>query len=272
MEALAGSFFRTALLLVLFTSAGAENMDTYVAVGGSLELLPPKATPEGLTSILWKHNGNLVAEWVDTLVPTKYYGRFEHRTKLDIVNGHLEISKMTKDDAGLYIVEINNRVQSGGYSTSVLNKVPKPEVVLRTLTCNPASENCSLTCEGDVSGAGVVTYSWKEDDGDWMTLEKSFTAEARKVRSVKTVSCQMKNRVSEDESVPFKNPLFQEEKPISVGGWVAAVIILLALVILGVLVYYFKGDEIRKCFEKPQPAGAAGQRLKLDGANTATHG
>ncbi|KAF3707901.1 T-lymphocyte surface antigen Ly-9 [Channa argus] len=205
METLKGSCLIATLLLVLFSSARAENKATYFAVGGSLEMMPHEATPGGITSILWKHNGNLIAEWVDKIVPLKYYGRFEHRTTLDIANGNLEITKMTEGDAGLYIVEINNRVQSGGYDATMLvvNKVPKPEVVLRTQTCNSDSESCNLTCEGDTTGAGLVTYSWKVGDGNWNeSFGKTFTAKADEFLSGKTLSCRMKNPVSEDESIP----------------------------------------------------------------------
>jgi len=40
------------------------------------------------------------------------------------------------------------------------------------LTCSPESGPCNLTCEGNITGAGPVTYSWKTGDREWKESEK----------------------------------------------------------------------------------------------------
>uniref|UniRef100_A0A3B4TNU7 Ig-like domain-containing protein n=1 Tax=Seriola dumerili TaxID=41447 RepID=A0A3B4TNU7_SERDU len=193
------------------TLVSTQTIASYSEVGGTLSLSPPFS--EVITSILWKHDTDLVVEWVRNEMD--YYGKFVGVATLDTTTARLEIKNMSKVYAGLYTVEINNQVQSQSYNVSVIKKVPKPEVAFKPLRCSPALDNCNLTCDGDTSEAGPVTYSWREGDGE-----------------VKTFSCQMKNPVSEKESEPQGNPFFQEISESSDGGKIAAGVIGL-LAILG---------------------------------------
>ncbi|XP_039994557.1 SLAM family member 9-like isoform X2 [Xiphias gladius] len=203
------------LSVLLLNSASAQNTNVFFPEGGTLNLSLPVS--EALSSVLWKHNGNLVVEMVNS--DLEYYGRFENRTTLNQNTGRLEIKNITEADSGSYSVEINNKVQSQGYDVTVLKKVPKPEVVVRPLTCAPALERCSLSCEGDTRGDGTVTYSWKQGDGEWKQEERSITiANSEEIKGVKTFSCRMNNPVSEAESEPHQNPLFQDETLFSPGG------------------------------------------------------
>ncbi|XP_023259931.1 lymphocyte function-associated antigen 3-like [Seriola lalandi dorsalis] len=194
------------LLFVMLNSAQAQTIESYSEVGGTLILTPPFSG--AITSILWKHDGNLVVELVGNEVD--YYGKFRGMATLDTTTGRLEIKNMNKIYAGWYTVEINNQVQSQEYNVELIKKVPKPEVAFKPLACSPALLNCTMTCDGDTSEAGPVTYSWREGDGDWIPGEKDRDIKNdEETKKVKTFSCQMKNPVSEEESEPQDNPFFQ---------------------------------------------------------------
>uniref|UniRef100_A0A7N6C4H2 Immunoglobulin V-set domain-containing protein n=1 Tax=Anabas testudineus TaxID=64144 RepID=A0A7N6C4H2_ANATE len=136
------------LLLVVFSgdSAHAEVKPVYFGLGRSLNLSLPVATTERLTSLLWKFNDNLLAEWVENVIPLEYYGRFKGRTTLDVNTGRLIITNMGKEDIGLYSVEVNNRVQDDKYRATVVEEVPKPEIVVQPLNCGPQPINILCTC------------------------------------------------------------------------------------------------------------------------------
>ncbi|KAF3707902.1 hypothetical protein EXN66_Car001075 [Channa argus] len=91
----------------------------------------------------------------------------------------------------------------------MIQKVPKPEISVQPLMCSSGSDSCTLTCEGNVTKAEPVTYSWKMEEEDWKESGKSIIiSNTEKTQSVKTFSCQMKNPVSEEESETRSNPFF----------------------------------------------------------------
>ncbi|XP_045921159.1 uncharacterized protein LOC123980681 [Micropterus dolomieu] len=209
METQTGVWLLAALLLALLNSSLAE--DKYFVVGGNLELRP-KLTAAAISNILWKHNGNLLAEWVQGKIELTYYGSFNGRTTLNTTTGRLEIKNMVEADAGQYVVEINSHAQSPSYDVKMIKEVPKPEVVLRPVSCNGDSEECTLSCDGDTGGVEPVTYSWKEGDGDWKESGKDLKINKTQT-DVETFSCKIKNPVSEKESEPKNNPFFQRNLP-----------------------------------------------------------
>ncbi|XP_071336022.1 lymphocyte function-associated antigen 3-like [Trachinotus anak] len=223
----------TVLVLLVLNSALAQK-HSYSEVGGTLVLTPLVSAP--ITSILWKHEGILVAEWMNADV--NYHGMSRGRTTLNTTTGRLEIKNMTESYAGLYTVEINNKVQSQGYNVEVIKRLSKPEVVQRPLSCSTASDSCTLSCgNGDSSGAGPVTYSWKKDDGQWVQEGKNKSIiYNEETKRIKTFSCQMKNPVSVEQSDPHQNPFFQGKPPI----W--EVLILMAFLgVCGYLVWRKQG-------------------------------
>lgn len=115
----------TALLLAVSGSALAQEEPAYFGVGGSLVLSFHVTLDERITSIQWKYNNQLLAEWVEGKVDLKYYGRFNGRTTLHRTTACLEIKDMGKADTGMYSVEIN-RVQTVCYNVKVARKVPTP--------------------------------------------------------------------------------------------------------------------------------------------------
>ncbi|XP_039640078.1 uncharacterized protein LOC120548121 [Perca fluviatilis] len=216
MEKLTGCW----LLLTALTFALAQDTPTYFKDGGELtmDLRPPP--PEPLYNILWKRSGDLVAEWIkdqvtgSVLVPLTYYRTFRDRTTLDLTTGRLVIKHMTKADTGVYSVEVNNKVQNERYNAVWIQEVPQPEVEPRPLTCCPTSHNCTLTCDADITEpAGPVTYSWKEGDGEWKESGKDLVITKSETSDVKTFTCRIQNPVSERDSKPENNWLFEKKSP-----------------------------------------------------------
>ncbi|XP_040905527.1 uncharacterized protein LOC121189460 isoform X3 [Toxotes jaculatrix] len=202
------------LLLAVLNSASARHEERYQAAGGTLIMVPPYSG--SITSILWKYNGNLVAEWLSSNL--EYYGTFKDRTTLNTTTAHLKITDMREADSGLYTVEINFMAQDQEYDVKVIKKVFKPDVRARPLTCASDSKSCDLVCDGDTTGAEPVTYSWKKGDGGWITGEQNMTIKNdEETRRVETFSCQMKNPVSEKDSDPYKNPFSEKQDGSSVG-------------------------------------------------------
>uniref|UniRef100_A0A669D4L9 Ig-like domain-containing protein n=1 Tax=Oreochromis niloticus TaxID=8128 RepID=A0A669D4L9_ORENI len=201
------------LLLVVVANVSfcqAQTVEKYIKVGETLQLSPQPVSAE-ITSILWKYDKYLLAEWVKDAIDLTYYSKFKVRTTLNTTTGVLEIRNMTAADTGLYSVEINNQVQSQVYQTVEIEDVPQPEVILQPLACDRSS-TCGLKCYGDITNAGPVTYSWKKDDGEWEEGQDRRDLSKLEKDSVKTFTCRMKNPVSQKESKPFQNP-FHQEKP-----------------------------------------------------------
>ncbi|XP_029923337.1 carcinoembryonic antigen-related cell adhesion molecule 2-like isoform X2 [Myripristis murdjan] len=196
-------------VLLLELTEGAEKV--YSAEGGKVTLepiVPDQFKP--LTSILWKHNRNMVVEWIKNLNSTDYYGMFDGHTNLDIETGHLEISTWAHTYSGFYSVEFNGQLQSKLYTVHVIKKVPKPTVGVRPLSCSSTSSSCTLSCEGGTPEAEPITYSWRRDEGKWTQSSKLMNI-TKDDHHVKKFSCQMKNPVSVEESDPRKNPFYPEK-------------------------------------------------------------
>ncbi|XP_035847921.1 T-lymphocyte surface antigen Ly-9-like [Sander lucioperca] len=204
------------LLLAVLNSALAQNKLTtkYFTDGGELTLdLRPPPPPGPLGDVLWKIDGNLVAEWVKDIVPVTYYRNFIGRTTLNVTTGRLVIKDMTKADMGVYSVEVNRKVQNERYNAVWIKEVPQPEIWIRPLTCSNDSDSCTLDCEANITEpAGPVTYSWKKGDGEWKESGKDLDITKNGTLDVETFTCRIQNPVSERDSKPKRNPLLEEKR------------------------------------------------------------
>ncbi|XP_038854198.1 T-cell surface antigen CD2-like isoform X2 [Salvelinus namaycush] len=205
----------------------------YLKVGGELVLTPDKSTvPDPITSILWRHGRNKVAEW-DQGFGLDIYGAFKERTTLDQTTGELRIKGLMKTDSGVYSVEFNSKQPDKTYKLSVIKAVPKPTI---TSSCNANQTSCTLTCEGDTTDAEPVTYSWKVGERAWEVLYKqrnvSKSNTGKSTNGYKYI-CKLKNAVSEEVSEVFG------PESSSIGAVVALVVCLIVVfaVITGMLVW-----------------------------------
>uniref|UniRef100_A0A3P8T786 Ig-like domain-containing protein n=1 Tax=Amphiprion percula TaxID=161767 RepID=A0A3P8T786_AMPPE len=191
------------LLLEALISAEAQNTLRYLEVGGKL-VLRPEPVSGGITSITWKLKGGIVGEWNKETLPLEFSPAFQGRASMDTTTGVLEISNMMKNHSGLYTVEINDRVQEGGYDVEVIKQVPEPEAFMRPPTCTQSSESCFLSCDGDITEAGPVTFYFKKGGGGWEEGEQNIKIiNDEDTRAVATFSCRMKNPVGEKDSEPY---------------------------------------------------------------------
>uniref|UniRef100_A0A4W5JP82 Ig-like domain-containing protein n=1 Tax=Hucho hucho TaxID=62062 RepID=A0A4W5JP82_9TELE len=176
------------------------DRDLYHKVGGELLLKPDKSTvPDPITSILWKHGKNKVAEWDKDFGGLDIYAAFINRTTLNQTTGELRITGLTKTDSGVYSVEFNSKLLDKTYTRFA---VPKPTI---TSSCNPDKTSCILTCEGDTTDAQPITYSWNVGEGAWAALDKQlnvFKSDTGKSTNSYKYICKINNTVSEEVSEP----------------------------------------------------------------------
>ncbi|XP_034092687.1 SLAM family member 7-like [Gymnodraco acuticeps] len=194
-------------LLVLASLRPASTEEKFIKEGGSVTLDLRPAPSDPITIIQWKFQDSILAEWVEDVLPLAH--NREH-IKLDIASGRLAMEKMTKAEEGVYSVEVNNLVQKVTYNVMFIKDVPKPDIWIAPLTCSHESDQCTLSCEGNTTGAEPITYSWKTGDGEWKESGKVMPITQEDHGHVKTFTCKMKNPVSEEESDPLPNRLLRE--------------------------------------------------------------
>uniref|UniRef100_A0A667X7G3 Ig-like domain-containing protein n=1 Tax=Myripristis murdjan TaxID=586833 RepID=A0A667X7G3_9TELE len=190
--------------------AGAEKQ-VYLADGGKLILESPiPAELKPLRRILWKYNGDMVVEWVEKLGSVEYYGAFQGHTTLDRKTARLEINDLTLIYSGVYSLELNDQLQSETYKVIVISKyrVSKPTVRVEPPFCSSTSSLCKLSCNGGIQEAEPISYSWRQDTGDWTESSKLMDI-TKNDNHVENFFCQMKNPVSEEESEPWKNEFYK---------------------------------------------------------------
>ncbi|XP_029377433.1 uncharacterized protein LOC115055630 [Echeneis naucrates] len=249
-------------LLAVLNCALAEDKHVYVALNDTLVMKPRLS--EQITTILWKHEGNLLAEWDNGNM--EFFGDFKGRTNLDSKTGEVKIKSVTSAQSGLYTTEINNNVQKNRFKVSVIQKVPEPEIVVKPLACSKALDNCTLHCDKATGEYEPVTYEWKDDDGEWVagTKEKLIKKDSHKI---KTFSCKLKNPVSERVSGIFKNPFYYEFQHAAV----ITVIVILPFLIAGVILY-LKRESIRNICandtNRPKETAPTTENEQLDEAKS----
>ncbi|XP_071186103.1 CD48 antigen-like isoform X6 [Salvelinus alpinus] len=228
-------------------------------VGGELVLKPDKSTvPHSITSILWKHGKNKVAEWDNGFGGLDIYGAFKERTTLDQTTGELRISGLMKTDSGVYSVEFNSKLLDKTYKLSVIKAVPKPTI---TFSCNANKTSCTLTCEGDTTDAEPVTYSWKVGEGAWEVIGKQLIVSqsdtGKSTNSYKYI-CKLKNDVRGEGEVsePVGQVFGSEPSEIDVGVVVGVVVTIVALVAIVITAAEASGSNSPKYDSTPETKGS----------------
>ncbi|KAK9523933.1 hypothetical protein VZT92_017814 [Zoarces viviparus] len=190
------------LCLLLAVSSADSEIESYRKVGDEAVLRPDISfVTSTITSINWKQDGNIAADWEG--LETDYYRQFVERGSLNTTNGVLTITGLTPMDSGLYTSEINSEKKTPGLRLIVISPVPQPAV---SKSCDAESTSCTLTCDGDTTGAGPVTYRWTPGDDVW-TESRELRIAKNGSSGVKEFSCELRNPVSEESSLPIPNPL-----------------------------------------------------------------
>ncbi|KAL1022160.1 hypothetical protein UPYG_G00022900 [Umbra pygmaea] len=217
-------------------------------LGGELVLMPDISTVTGpISNIIWKLHRDKVAEW-DNDFGEEIYGRFKLRTTLNRTTGLLKITGLTKEDNGVYSLEINSKLLDKTYTLSVIKAVPKPEIIV---FCTPNKISCLLTCEGDTADSGLLKYSWKlGDTGSWeytkyKELNVSRSETSRSNNGYK-YTCKMENAVSQEVSMPVYNVFGSDSTGVRtrdiLGGVFGFFICVLLFVCLGICYRKKKGE------------------------------
>lgn len=233
------------VLLAALSLAVTEDNVTFFTEGDALDLDVRPSNLEPIKNILWKFNGNLLAEWIKDKVPVEFYRSFKGRSTLDTKNGRLVVNSMSQADRGVYSVEINSNVQSVSYTAKWIKIVPQPEAGLKPLVCTSSSKECNVSCDGDTKDAEPITYHWKMGAKDWKLLGKSIAINHIKNAYDKNFTCRMTNPLSEKVSETIINPFYLEDEPepVSVVGIVLGVLFLLLALGVGVGVGMWKYER-----------------------------
>uniref|UniRef100_A0A8C7PD13 Ig-like domain-containing protein n=1 Tax=Oncorhynchus mykiss TaxID=8022 RepID=A0A8C7PD13_ONCMY len=222
----------------LYVAQKLVSGDLYLKVGGELVLKPDKSTvTDPITSILWKHGKNKVAEWDKDFGGLDIYAAFKERTTLDQTSGELRIRGLKKTDSGVYSVEFNSKLLHKTYTLSVIKAVPKPTI---TSSCNPDKTSCTLTCEGDTTDAEPVTYSWEEGERVSKVLDKELSV-SKSTNGIK-YTCKLSNAVSSNVSEPVGEVFGPERSSIGAVVTLVVVAIVAFAVIIGFLVWKKKTE------------------------------
>lgn len=233
-----GNVWLAGLIVLCFGLTSAQIQ--YISLGGKLELRPPPGSATDITGVQWRHGDNIAAEWQkgDTAVDT--YNNFKTRAALNTTTGYLTVSDMTREEAGEYSLVLNNNHLPQKYKVEVIKAVPVPNVWVQ-----PTKDRYELSCEGDVKGAGPVTYFWNlGKDRSWVEMAMKVEVKKNETTHMESFSCKIKNPVSEKESKPEANPFYPKSEGSS-GLEALAIIPIVALIVL-IGVGYWKKDPIKK--------------------------
>ncbi|XP_026218847.1 uncharacterized protein LOC113163990 [Anabas testudineus] len=191
-------------LLLAAVPALCENI-IYKKIGDEV-VLEPGSVSEPIKSLTWKVDVNLAMMWDGKEVDS--FRQFKERGSLNTTTGQMTITGLTPSDSGTYTAE-SKEIKNEPVRLIVISAVPVPSV---NLSCNDEKTSCTLTCDGNTTDAGEVKYAWKSDDSIIANLlDKTHHITKDSSNGTETFSCEMKNPVSEESSMPFPNPLFTNE-------------------------------------------------------------
>ncbi|XP_067116990.1 CD48 antigen-like [Osmerus mordax] len=226
----------------------------YFQLKGKLELTPG-SPPESGSSITWKLQSNKVIEY-EPLFSEKsdVYGRFKDRATLDTATGQLEITDLTKEDSGVYTVEVRSKV-TGKYTVDVIRNISATPKISQNPECDIHPVDCILTCEVSyTTDAEPVTYSWKEGTGPWQRSSDKYL-KLNVTDAGKKFFCKIENPISEKDSVSYEIP------PVPALIWIYIIVFVACLLAIIVVLYILslfisrlktKREKLLKCLGCPK--------------------
>ncbi|KAF0045933.1 hypothetical protein F2P81_002462 [Scophthalmus maximus] len=123
--------------------------------------------------------------------------------------------------------------------------VPVPTV---TTSCDEKA-GCTLTCEGNTTGAEPVAYKWKSDDTELKPTSKDHHVKKENSPGIKEFSCELVNPVSRESSRPIPNPFIADmPRNLNINTGLAVFLCLLVAVLL--LVFIHRGTSGVWFFQK----------------------
>uniref|UniRef100_A0A4W6DM52 Ig-like domain-containing protein n=1 Tax=Lates calcarifer TaxID=8187 RepID=A0A4W6DM52_LATCA len=158
------------------TLSGFADTPVYEKVGGTAVLSPGSVTGP-ITNIMWKHDTDIAMGWFDG--ETEAYRQFKERGSLNASTGNLTITRLTRNDSGIYTSEINNKITSKT-QLRVISPVSKPTI---SVQCDDQRTHCNWTCAGATEDAEPITYNWVAFDAT-----ENIVTKERTITEVSTVS------------------------------------------------------------------------------------
>lgn len=200
-------FFSIGVALLCFghNFAWAATEEAYFGLGKSLELKPPGTYT--ISSVEWRHNDDIAAEWTGPGAAEEYYRNFKGRAVLDKGTGVLKLSNMTEAEAGEYSVEINGKRLDVQFLVKSVGEIQKVDLWVK-----PKDGQRELDCSTNLTNVGPVTYSWDTfGNGSWFESGRKLVLQNNETtQAVKTFSCKIRNPVGEKESEQVDNPFYKE--------------------------------------------------------------
>ncbi|KAM3585123.1 uncharacterized protein V6R79_008125 [Siganus canaliculatus] len=195
----------------LFWAAVATHAEpVYKKLGDTVILKPDATSGTGtITEILWKHGPDLAAQLDGGEIDI--YTHFEGRSSVNSSSGEMTITALTREDSGVYTVELNSGPPSAT-KLIVIAPVPTPTVML---SCDNDMTSCVLTCDGNTTDAEPVTYRWIPDHPE-ASRERRITKEDSGDQP--EFSCEMENPVSQMRSQTIANPFTRDREDPAVEG------------------------------------------------------
>ncbi|XP_062397549.1 uncharacterized protein LOC134087807 isoform X3 [Sardina pilchardus] len=184
---------------------------------------------QGIQEILWKFQGNKVADW-DELSGVTDYLQFKRRTYLVRETGDLTIFSLKSEDSGSYEGEliINGNIHTVKHDLSIIDPGSKSNIICKIID----DDNAILLCQAE---GPHLSYSWSGPG-----LNTGFNGQigpnvSRVENANSDYSCVVKNPVSE-MTVHFKAAdcfTSKEEKENQSGKTLVILLPILALIVLG---------------------------------------
>ncbi|KAG1937981.1 CD48 antigen [Pimephales promelas] len=181
------------LIVVFFTTEAASGEEVKKAVGDQVSFQLKEIGPS-FTSITWKHvtPGSTVKaiEWEvgdEITIPNP---RFKGITTLNKETGQINITNLTVEHTGVYIIDVSGKEQEQRFTLTVMERVPKPVIKIEKRTTK--SDVVDLICEYD------ETIIWKNSAGETLT-GSAHTAKGESINVTKTgnpsisYTCSLKN-------------------------------------------------------------------------------
>lgn len=223
------------LVCLLLSAAETQGSVTFKKVGDEV-VLRPSSKPDVIKAILWKDGPNIAMDWDGENIES--YRHFKVRGSLDNSSGALTIKNLTREDSGLYTPHINHNAGKPIY-LKVISPVLKPYI---SVSCDEGKKNCTLSCDGNTTGAEPVNYTWKFDSTQ-KGSSKELHLTQENSENIKELICELQNPVSQESSVPIPNPLTGSSEPesnLKISSGLTVFICLLAVVLLVVIVHKVK--------------------------------
>ncbi|XP_018516729.1 uncharacterized protein LOC108873090 [Lates calcarifer] len=216
------SFLTLVVALALNSIDANSDTPVYEKVGGTAVLSPGSVTGP-ITNIMWKHDTDIAMGWFDG--ETEAYRQFKERGSLNASTGNLTITRLTRNDSGIYTSEINNKITSKT-QLRVISPVSKPTI---SVQCDDQRTHCNWTCAGATEDAEPITYNWVAFDAteNIVTKERTITETREAV-----YRCTLQNPVSHKSSELVRNPLYPTGRAIFAVFILAAVFILCLIALI----------------------------------------